>query len=149
MNPTKWEGWDVVNEPVSGQGLGGKRIVNTRTERDVAAIQRELLERLIVLTDEGERALNAGDMAGLAYASTRRGEVIGAAAAHVPPHTPWAPEVEDLAARAYERSETLQQAIRSCLVLLRRDLAALTGRERVAHYLKGEASGQRSAQWKA
>lgn len=105
------------------------------SDSSVAVRQRALLEQLVTLSDRQEYALDTGDMALLTQLSELRGKVVGEAADYLPPHTAWAPELAGLVTHVQERSEELQQSIHACMAAVRRDLAALTRKRQMTHYL--------------
>lgn len=115
---------------------------------DTSAVskQRALLEYLAENTLSQEQALDTGDLATLSRLSEQRTRTVGAAALFVPPVAPWDPELIDLAVYVRDRSDELQQAIRQCMTSVRKELVALTGRQRLSHYLDS-AGARPEARW--
>jgi len=87
----------------------------------VARAQRALLGRLAALHDAQVEALDKGDLGGLARLSALRGAMVSEAAPYLPPGAPWEPELAALVAQARERADELQQAVRACMAIVRRD----------------------------
>jgi len=98
----------------------------------VARAQCALLERLAALHDAQVEALDKGDLAGLARLSDQRGALVSEAAPYLPPRAPWEPELAPLVAQAQERAGELQQAVRACMAIVRRDLITPAGRRQTA-----------------
>jgi hypothetical protein len=115
-----------------------------------AGRQRALLEQLVALSDQQEYALDSGDMDLLMRLSQLRGKVVGDAAPYLPPQMAWDAELAGLVTHVQERSEDLQQSIRACMAVVRRDLAALTHNQQVTRYLTDAIpSGAGDGTWTA
>ncbi len=115
--------------------------------KDTSIAQREVLERLLDLTAQQERALDAGDIIGLNRLSELRLQTIRNAASILPPRQPWAPELGELA-DALERSTTqLQQSTVACMAVVRRQLEQLAENRRIANYVPPAVPVYR-ASWK-
>ena len=116
-------------------------------EVNISAMQRSLLERLLTITDEQARALNADDIPVFERLSELRSTTVHEAAASLPPRQAWdsalAEEVETLR----RRSEQLQREIRLRMADVRKALVELSRRQHVTQYLERNIS-QQGASWK-
>lgn len=119
----------------------------TMSETTTPRQQRALLECLDEITDLQEQALNTGDLLALTQLSERRAQAVRAAAAFVPPAMAWDADTQAFALHVKVRSESLQQSIRSCMADIRKELVALTERQRVAQYL-APGTAARTAKWR-
>jgi hypothetical protein len=115
---------------------------------DTAVAQREVLERLLSLTGQQARALDAGDMAALTKLSRLRSETVKDAAAVLPPCQAWDQEVMELVSTLQGSMACLQQSIRACIAVVRRQLAQLTERSQASRYLTGTTASGYQGSWK-
>lgn len=102
---------------------------------NASVAQREVLERLLDLTGQQERALDAGDIIALNQLSELRLQTVKDAAAFLPPSQPWAADVVELADAVQRSTTQLQQSTVACMATVRRQLAQLTENRRLAHYV--------------
>lgn len=117
-------------------------------EIDALSVQRELLVGLDEITALQQNALDAGDLAALTRLSEMRTRVVREAAPFVPPTMDWTPNVADLAVRVRDRSDELQRSIQACMTSVRKELIALTERQRATQYLVRQGA-VRGATWRA
>lgn len=108
--------------------------------------QRELLLFLDESASLQEQALDAGNLIELINLSERHAAAVRAAAEYVPPAVAWHPELEDMTVQIRDRAESLQHAIRDCMVMVRKELVALTEQERLTDYVAPNTTRQ-GATW--
>ena len=116
-------------------------VVDTETHTQ----QRTVLTRLLELAGEQRQALDHGDIAALEAISSLRDLLVQAAAPFVPPHRPWDPSLEPLAAELQRVSDNLQQELLEAMKQVRNDMQELSKREHVLDYIPGNAPQQRRA----
>ena len=102
---------------------------------NTSVAQREVLVRLLDLTDQQERALDTGDIIALNKLSELRLQTIKDAAAFLPPRQPWAPEVRDLADAVQRSTTQLQQSTVACMAMVRRQQAQLNDNRQLTQYV--------------
>lgn len=118
---------------------------------DHATTQRAVLLQLDRLTGLETDALNRGDLAALAHFSEERARLVQRAAPSLPPAVPWAADLSELVDGVHGRSAALQDAVRDCMVEVRRELKQIAARARINDY---DRSGDRErepahARWQA
>jgi hypothetical protein len=89
----------------------------------IARTQREILVCLISLADEQEFALAIGDLVALNDMSELRLQIVRETASFVPPLRAWAPENKELVEMAKQTMSRIQQSIRACMAVVRRQRA--------------------------
>jgi hypothetical protein len=110
--------------------------------------QQIVLRRLLDLTGEQERALDAGDIATMNQLSQLRLQTVKEAASFLPPQQPWAPEVQDLAEAVQQSTASLQQQTQACMAAVRRQMAQLNDNRQAARYLAPVAPAYGGGSWK-
>jgi hypothetical protein len=112
-------------------------------------MQRTVLTRLLELTAQQARALDAGDMSSLNTLSEARAKVVRLSAAYLPPTCAWDPALEPQVTQLQRASEQLQSDLRGAMDQVRRDLQELAKREQLTQYLKkGYAKSPSHLVWK-
>ena len=116
---------------------------------DYTTAQRAVLLQLDRLTGLETDALNHGDLAALAHFSEERARLVQGAAPSLPPAVPWAPELSELVDGVHGRSAALQDAVRDCMVEVRRELKHLAAQARITEYDRSGGREPAHARWQA
>jgi hypothetical protein len=114
---------------------------------DPSMAQREILERLLSLTREQERALEAEDAAGILRLSDIRGKTVREAAAVLPPARAWEPQVAGLVVELQSKTAILQQRTSARMRSVHHRMSQLTTGGRVANYFAGSSALRHTTSW--